>query len=295
MTFQKILCPIDFSAGSDHALRVAVRLATRWNAELVIAHAWYAGEYALGDYTFPSAAVDRMIEDDQRGLAAAVRNAKTLGATRVTTNLMTGNPWQAIVEALRGDRAFDLVVMGTRGRTGLSRVLLGSVAEKVIRHAPCPVLATREQPEVKPFRHILCPVDFSSSSRHAIELAAKLVEPGGTGITLLHAIEIPVSYSGELPVRGLAEDLDRHAAKMLGHWATDLEAKVDVPIHTRWRIGYPGAQTLAVLDDDPSFDLVVTGSHGRTGTKRALLGSVAEKIVRHAPCPVLVARRRDET
>jgi nucleotide-binding universal stress UspA family protein len=81
---------------------------------------------------------------------------------------------------------------------------------------------------------------------------------------------------------------------MLSHWATDLEAKVEVPINTRSRVGNPGAQALAMLDDDPSFDLVVTGTHGRTGLKRALLGSVAERIVRHAPCPVLVARRREE-
>lgn len=294
MTFQKILCPIDFSAESDYALRVAVRLATRANAELVVGHTWYAGEYALGEYTFPSRVVEQMIEDEERGLAAAIRDAKSLGATRVTSHLMTGYPWQQIVDTLRNDAAFDLVVMGTRGRTGLSRVVLGSVAEKVIRHAPCPVLATRERTEVPPFRNILCPIDFSDSSRHAIELAATLVEPSGAGITLLHVLDLPVTYSGEPTIRDFIGDLDQRAAKTLAQWAADLKAKVSVPVTVRTRIGNPGAQTLAVLDDDPPFDLVVTGSRGRTGIRRAVLGSVAEKIVRHAPCPVLVARRREE-
>ena len=115
-----------------------------------------------------------------------MKELTALGAKRLTSKLMTGLPWATIVSALE-DTAFDLVLVGTRGRTGLSRVLLGSVAEK---------------------------------------------------------------------------------------------------------IGYPGAQTLAVLDDEPALDLVVVGTHGRTGLAGVFLGSVAEKIVRNARCPVLVARQR---
>lgn len=293
MAFQKILCPIDFSAGSDHALRVAARLATRWNAELVIVHALYPQVYA-SEYAYPPAVFEQMIEDAERGLAAAERDAKGLGATRVTTKLLRGNPWQAIVEALREDTAFDLVVIGTHGRTGLSRVLLGSVAEKIVRHAPCPVLTTRERGDVSPFRNVFCPIDFSEGSQHAIELAAKVVEPGGPGITLFHAIEVPASYSEEPSLRTYEEAIDKEVTQLLAKWAADLRTKVSVPVATRSQIGHAGAQTLAILDGDPSFDLVITGSHGRTGLKRALLGSVAEKIVRHAPCPVLVARRREE-
>jgi nucleotide-binding universal stress UspA family protein len=289
MAFQKILCPIDFSAGSDYAQRVAVRLAIRWNAELVLAHAWYAGEYR-----FPSRAIDQIVEDEERGLAAAVEDARRLGAERVTSRLLAGYPWQEIVEVLRAEPAFDLVVMGTVGRTGFSRVLLGSVAERVLRHAPCPVLVTRKRAEVLAFRNVLCPVDLSEDSHHAIDLAAKLVEPGGSGITLLHAIERPVTYSGDWPMKDYAEDLDRQADRRLEQWATALRAKVSVPVVWRSQVGDPGVLTLTALADEPAFELVVTGSRGKTGLRRALLGSVAEKIVRHAPCPVLVARRREE-
>jgi nucleotide-binding universal stress UspA family protein len=167
---------------------------------------------------------------------------------------------------------------------------LGSVAEKVIRHAPCSVLAVGPGSEAKPFSHVLVPTDFSDSAQHALELSAQLVAPTGT-ITLLHVIEVPVAYSGEVPVPDFERVLDKRAAAALDQAAARLASLTSATVRVRSRIGYPGAQTLAVLDDDRSVDLVVMGSHGRTGIKRVLLGSVAEKIVRHAGRPVLVARR----
>ena len=82
------------------------------------------------------------------------------------------------------------------------------------------------------------------------------------------------------------------SSKLVDDAAARLRSTVTVPVATRIRIGHPGAETLALLDDDPTFDLVVMGSHGRTGVRRVLLGSVAEKIVRHAHCPVLVEHTR---
>ncbi|HEU4730094.1 MAG TPA: universal stress protein [Kofleriaceae bacterium] len=294
MSLRKILCSIDFSSESDHALRVAVRLATRDDADLVLVHAWYAGEYALAQYRFPSPAVDQLIEDEERGLAAAVRSAQSLGARRVSSALLTGYPSQEIVEALRLDPAFDLAVIGTRGRTGLSRVLLGSVAEQTMRHAPCPVLVTRERPGVTAFRRVLCAVDLSESSRDAMELATTMVDPGGAGITLLHAIELPVTYSRAIPGGDIAVAIEARAGELLEKAAAELRTMTTVPVTTVLRTGNPGAQALALLDEQPAFDLVVTGTHGRTGIRRVFLGSVAEKIVRHAPCSVLVARRREQ-
>lgn len=293
MTFRKILCPVDFSLGSQQAMLLAVRLANESEAELVLAHVWYMPPLAYAeDPPFPPDTIQAMVDDERRGLEAAAAEASRLGARRVTTRFLTGVPWDQIVELLRGDPEFGLVVMGTHGRTGLERVLLGSVTEKVIRHAPCPVLAVPARGRVSAFQHVLCPVDFSESARRAVALAAELTAPGGAGITLLHVVEVPVTYSGEPHVQGFVEDLDRRSARLLAEWASDLRARVSVPVATRSRIGNPGAQTLAVLEDDRTFDLVVMGSHGRTGLRRALLGSVAEKVVRHAGRPVLIARAR---
>lgn len=293
MTFHKILCPIDFSPGAQLAMRVAVRIAAAHEAELVLANVWYLPSFAYAaDSTVPSEAIQLMIDDSERGLAQARREAEALGARRVTTTLVTGLPWDQLVGLLRGDPAYDLVVMGTRGRTGLARVLLGSVTEQVVRHAPCPVLTVRDQRDAGAFRHVLCPVDFSDDARRAVDLAAALAAPDGAGIALLHAVELPVSYSGEPLLPGLIEDLDRRAAASLEQWAAELRARVAVPVATHSRIGRPGAQILAALDRDPSFDLVVMGSHGRTGVRRLVLGSVAEQVIRHASAPVLVARSR---
>lgn len=293
MTFKKILCPIDFSPGSQQAMRTAIRIANEDGAELVLFHSWHIPAMAfVGDAAFPPLLSENLAEDARRGLDDAEREATLAGAKRVTTKLAHGLPWEQIVEVLERE-PFDLAVIGTHGRTGLSRILLGSVAEKVVRHAPCSVLAVHPHDEPRPYSHVLCPVDFTPSSRHALDLATSLVRPGGAGITLLHVLEIPVAYSGPITIADFARDLDGRAARELDRWAARAREQVTVPVETQTRVGYAGAQALSEIDGDRTVDLVVVGSHGRTGIKRALLGSVAEKIVRHAKCPVLVARERD--
>lgn len=86
--------------------------------------------------------------------------------------------------------------------------------------------------------------------------------------------------------------MTKTASHSIEEVAAEIRTKVRVPVTTSVQIGAPGARVLDVLDADPTFDLVVVGSHGRTGLRRVLLGSVAEKLIRHAPCPVLVARSR---
>lgn len=290
MSFTRILCATDFSPGSRTALRVATEMAIQNDAELVIAHAWNLPPAVFaGEYVFHDDVVREMAGDAQRGLDELVRDAAAAGAKKVSGALLNGAPW-AEIESLLEKRAFDLCVVGTHGRTGLSRILLGSVAEKVIRHSPCSVLVVRADGDVKPFMHVLVPTDFSESSRHALDLAAELVEPDGT-ITLLHVIEVPVGYSGEILLTGFAQDLDEEAATALQAEAARVAQKTSAAVTVRSRIGYPGVQTIAALEDDRGVDLVIMGSHGRTGIKRALLGSVAEKVARHAPCSVLVARK----
>jgi nucleotide-binding universal stress UspA family protein len=288
---RKISCPIDFSPGSQKAMQFAARLAKRTDAELRLVHSSYVPPTAFaGEYMISPEAIQALSDDAALGLDAAVRDATALGVKHVSTKLVAGSPWQQIVELAESEPT-DLIVIGTHGRTGLARVLLGSVAEKVVRHAPCATLAVHPQDEPKRWARVLCPIDFSDGSQQATELAAELVESDGGEITLLHVVELASSYFEAPQADAFLRELDARSAAKLEEWATQLRAKTSVRVKTRLRLGNPGEQILATLDDG-AFDLVVTGSHGRTGLKRAVLGSVAEKIVRYAACPVVVARKR---
>lgn len=291
MAFRKIVCPIDFSAGSNHAMQVAARLARDDGAELALVHAWYLPPLAYtGECPLAPDVVQAMSDDAERALAAAVRGARELGVASVSSKLVTGLPWSSIVEVVEQDAAIDLVAIGTHGRTGLARVLLGSVAEKVVRHAPCSVLAIRPGTAIAPFSHVLCPTDFSELSREVVELAVQLPRPAGAGVTLLHVVDPPPIYNEEPGAPDLVTGLVQRSVGRLDAIASELRPGMREPLETRTRIGFAGAQILAELAER-SYDLVVMGSHGRSGLQR-IFGSVAEKVVRHAPCPVLVARRR---
>jgi len=279
MTPRTILCPIDFSAGSRYALRVAIRIANESGAPLVLVHAWFVPAAALGELPLPGDAMQALVDDAQRGLTDALTEVKRAGVERVTSQLVSGPPAERVA-GIATPR--DLIVMGTHGRTGLSRVLLGSVAERVVRQAPCSVLIAREHGEPRPYRHLLVPVDFSEASRRALDEAGELAARSGASVTLLHVLERP-SASSLLAA-------DQGATALLDDWAELVESKTQTRVSRLLKTGTASQQALAVAAEDPSIDLIVVGSRGRTGLSRLLIGSVAERIVRHATRAVLIAR-----
>lgn len=145
MAFHRIMCPVDFSAGSGEALRVAAELARERDAALVLVHVWAPAQVTIGDGYLAPSVVQDMLDAETAQLAKSKAQAQQLGVKEVATRFLSGVPWDEIVNAARSDSAIDLIVIGTHGRTGLAHVLLGSVAEKVVRHAPCPVLVVRRQ------------------------------------------------------------------------------------------------------------------------------------------------------
>ena len=146
MTTHKILCPLDFSAGSQQALHLAIRLAQERRAELELMHVWYVPSTGLGDFPFPRGIAERILTDARKSLDASAAEARTAGL-EVTSRLLQGVPGWTIIDAVNKDPAIDLLVIGTHGRTGLKRALVGSVAEYIVRHAPCPVLVARQSRE----------------------------------------------------------------------------------------------------------------------------------------------------
>ena len=144
MTFRKILVAVDFSPIAREALRAAAELAVASKAELVVAHVWQPPVYSFAtEAPFPGDIIDDMVRSAEKLLAEWTEEAKQLGAPRVGSLFLDGVPWDRLVDTLKRDATIDLCVIGTHGRTGLRHVLLGSVAEKVVRHAPCAVLVVR--------------------------------------------------------------------------------------------------------------------------------------------------------
>ena len=145
MAFTKIACPIDFSPCSQEALRVAVELAREGSGSLVLAHVWEPPKWGSGEAPIAPEVIQDLVDAEQAELEKWTAKAKQLGAREVAVQFLTGVAWDAIVGLLKRDPSIDLVVMGTHGRTGLKHVLIGSVAEKVVRLAPCPVLVVRDR------------------------------------------------------------------------------------------------------------------------------------------------------
>jgi nucleotide-binding universal stress UspA family protein len=216
----------------------------------------------------------------------------------VTTRVATGIPSEEVITAARAEDS-DLIVVGTRGKTGLAHVLLGSTAERVIRGAPCPVLTVRmEQADTEDegvlsrpvtLERILVPVDFSDCSLDALEYAAVVAQQAKASLMLLHVLE-PVSYGLDFTLGH-----SRTREQVRETWTRRLEELASshqhpqAPVASQLRGGLPADSILDSAQTLPC-DLIVMGTHGRRGISHAFSGSVAEAVLRKARCPVLTVR-----
>ena len=183
----------------------------------------------------------------------------------------------------------DLIVMGTHGRTGLRRMLAGSVAVAVLRGAPCPVLALRsvEQPrKSNEIRVILHPTDFSVDSDAALRAARWLAREHGARLIVLHVAVIEGLLVGT-PAAEVDSQIHRKALE-------DVCKRVEGPdfkhrVESMLRLGY-AAEGILQTAEEVGCDLIVMGTNGRTGLSRLLMGSVAEHVLAKATCPVLVVK-----
>lgn len=285
--FARILVPTDFSAPSDAALEYARTFARAFGGALHLLHVTSdtgTPPHAPGDPRDREPAALRQLRDR---LTAEDRQR------RVAVRIVEGsNPAHKIVKQARAIPA-DLIVMGTRGRGGMAHLLMGSVAEEVVRTGPCPVLSVHSAPSapVTGFSRILVPTDFSGPSDAALDCARLLALRFGATIHLLHVLEDPQvegPFGSEVFVSEPAEARAvrlKDARERLGHRvsAYDRDHK---RVTTEVLFGAV-ARRIVHYADDNGFDLIVMGTHGRTGIAHLLMGSVAERVVRSAACPVI--------
>ncbi len=290
MKWRKLLCPIDFSPGSEAASRLALRLAAKAGAAVTLAHVvepiYWMPDMGLGEGD-TLGEIDRAADE---ALARSRGDAKRrFPEVPIDVARINGVPWRRIVDFAELER-FDLIVMGTRGRTGIKH-LLGSVAERVVRHAACPVLVVRgEQRDDAPlFNAVLCAVDFSEPSRLAMRTAAELARTGGASLTLQHVYESPVHVAPPAMIPAIVQKAVTHGQNTLGDWQAEAKRLGVDDVRVVWTEGTPWHE-IAKRAREYGHDLIVLGTHGRTGLQHALIGSVAERVVRHASCPVLTIR-----
>ncbi len=297
MAIQRILCPVDFSSCSDQALQSALKLAKGFGATLELMHVVQTPTYVMPMMPLGGVPVDLMRDQPERLKAQLdkVRDRHLSEHSMITTSVHEGVVHAKIIERAQ-ETAADLIVIGTHGHTGLTHVLLGSVAERVVRMAPCPVLTIGPgqagQSDVKAGREkILCPIDFSTPSMAALDYAVTLARTIKADLHITHVIPLlayavaskePVDNPGfEARIR---QDVKERLAALQQKLSSDSLA---VTVSSVDGVPYEAIQRTA---DDQRATMIVIGTHGHTGLDRWLLGSVAEKVVRTARIPVLAVR-----
>ncbi|MCZ7641308.1 MAG: universal stress protein [Verrucomicrobia bacterium] len=310
---QIILVPLDFSARARKALRYAGAFARQFGSRLQLLHVTEPLAYPtdLGYAPVVSGELETELQEGSRErLVATVEEVRRTGVP-VEGCLRVGRPHSEIAAAAWELKA-DLVVVTTHGFTGLKHVLLGSVAERVVRHAPCPVLVVREQQreflppsesapgtEASPaaeeplrLERLLVPVDFSEASRAALDYAGHLARQFQARLLLVHVTELPYldAHLADVDTRAFEESTRQSSTEQLDRLVA-AQRQAGLTVEGRLLTGAAWHETVRVAQEDQT-QLIVAGTHGYTGLKHALLGSTAERIVRHAPCPVLVVRAR---
>jgi len=275
-SLQRILVATDFSPHADRAFEWAAALARRFSAQLELVTSVFVMPFAPGPpgIGIPADFTRGLREGAERRLAELAARAAGL---RVTTTVLHEDPSSGICALAREHRA-DLLALGTRGRAGLAHVLLGSVAERTARLAPCPVLTLHaDVSPPKPLKRLLVPTDFSDAARAAGELARRLLEPGGS---LVFAHAIPLVLAADVPLPDpRSEAWARAEFEKLVPALGGVSAELDLRF---------GAADGAVLDAaaEHAADAIVMGTQGRTGLAHVWLGSVAERVIRRSPLPV---------
>lgn len=295
LLINRILIATDFSECARRAVEYGVCVARAWAAHVDLL---YVVEVLRG-LEFDASFADPLLEVRRKEAARLLDDQATRVKREgldVDRHLREGIPSEQIVQAALEQQA-DLAVVGTHGRTGLDHIMLGSTAERVIKQSPCPVLTVRvarihgqKDVDAPPcIQHLLVPVDFSSPSLDALEYAIQVVDRFGARLTVLHVLE-PIYYDLELGLGRIEQEAQKRT-----HWEAQLDGLAQVVKERGLAagsvvLGGIPSESIGTYARAQGCDLIVMGTHGRRGLSRLRYGSVAESVLRQAPCPVLTVR-----
>ncbi len=308
MNITNILCPIDFSDVSQHALEQAVRLAGWFEARLTVLHVFNQVFLPVPGLAMPSygGGVGLSAEEQERlrtDVEHWVEQARTAGVATDAV-IEPGAPIPHILATATRIRA-DLIVMGTHGTSGFEHMVLGSVTEKVLRKAGCPVLTVppRAPTAAKAlFKQVLCAVDFSDSSVAALGAALAVAQEADAQLSVLHVLDWPIQdvpspavTAGEPAISAPVFDLEGYRRMLEADAAQRLATLIPAAArdwctpNTAVVHGKPHVEVLKAAAAMPA-DLIVLGVRGRNAVDLMLFGSTANQVVRQAACPVLTVR-----
>ena len=275
--FEHVLAPVDFSPLSASGLRYARVLSGCSNGRITVL---FADTFSPPPY-FTESRVEELAAQFRQSMNEAENElrrftAETLGELPpgIEFKVLEGAPAERIA-AFAAESGAGLIAMGTHGRSGFNRFLLGSVAERVIRESRVPVLTVRgASRELPPFRHILCPVNDSEAARQSLEVATELAQCLGASVTVLHVREAAKDSIDDLCA--WIPEAQRTRCEM-----RDLTADGEAALE------------IVKLASSLPCDLLVMGSRHRAFFDSTVIGSTTARVVRHAACPVLTVGQSD--
>ena len=288
LELKQVLCAIDFSESSTRVVGYAAAFAGWYDANLTVLHVVVEtdSEVILG---VPSHA--QVAEDLRRSIALAGANTPS-----ADVSVREGHPVSVILDEAVRTHA-DLLVLGTHGRSGFNRFLLGSVSEKLVRRISCPVLtvpplATSAPSEAVQLRRILCPLDFSLSSMRALQYALSLAQESNGSLTVLHVIEW---FPEEEPLVHAHFHVSEYRRRLMQDARDRLHAQIPDDVRSWCNVDEVVAFSRAYREilsvaKTAEADLIVMGAQGRGAVDSLLFGSTTEHVLREAPCPVLTLR-----
>ena len=296
----RILCPIDFSEFSRHALDYATGVARWYGASVHVMHVHHVLPVASTvPEMIPSMALTPEWRQELLRSVEAFATKDGSDAVPMTFEVAEGFPAHEVVAAARR-AAVGLLVVGTHGRSGFAHLVLGSVAERVLRTAGCPVMTipprVADAAPVGPlFKRILCAVDFSACSMRALEYATSLAQEADAHLTVAHVFELEGALPSEWRTavtpgfirRELLaiEDERRHHLA----YAVPTSVREFCSVDTLMTSGTPYREILRLAAENAA-ELIVLGVHGRNPVDLAFFGSTTNHVVRQARCPVLTVR-----
>jgi nucleotide-binding universal stress UspA family protein len=296
---QRILCPVDFSEGARHALEHAIVFAKWYAAQITVFHVYSAPQPLVpvltvpGDVPLLPALQPEEVGEEVRRFCRPLTPADVSLAFAVKE----GSPAKEIVRHA-DDISADLLIMGTHGRGGFERLILGSVTEKVLRTTQRPVLTVpppvhTPAPGPATYKTILCPLELSEASSRALEYALSLAKEADARLILLHVVEGVTEHphpseAAHFNVPEYHRYLEQDAMTRLKAAIPD-EARTWCQPEERVESGKAYREILRVAADTRA-ELIVMGVHGKGAIDRWLFGSTTNHIIREATCPVLTLR-----